>query len=176
MKEDIKIEVMMGEYKSLRSESYQSMINWNKILSFYFSLILGISSIIIISDLPKDSLILYLIIFLILHSIIFILWFSEVERMFRVGEYLRYLEEKINKNIVGNDKYLHWENWLNNEKKHMKYPYIYTGIFFIISIVSLISGLIYFSNLMFILPILILIISIKMTVFNRALKMYKKVR
>jgi hypothetical protein len=56
------------------------------------------------------------------------IWFAELERMVRAGNYLTLLEADINVRIGTTT--LRWEGWLRAGHGHMKYPYVAaTGLF-----------------------------------------------
>ncbi|NQS98088.1 MAG: hypothetical protein HQ591_06520 [candidate division Zixibacteria bacterium] len=150
-----KVQVMMEEYKSLRSESLQSMGNRNSILTFGLGTIglifhAGIS---IINTQDVFSFLIFSFFLPVLSLLLLVLWMGEAERISRVGVYLVDFEKKVNE-IFKNDEQLrqllHWETWLRefkqskNRTNQLLYPYLAVVILFLgISISSYIFILIY---------------------------------
>lgn len=150
-----KVQVMMEEYKSLRSESLQSMRNRNSILTFGLGTIglifhAGIS---ILNTQDVFSFLIFSFFIPVLSLLLLVLWMGEAERMSRVGVYLVDFEKKVNE-IFENDEQLrqllHWETWLRefkqskNRTNQLLYPYLAVLILFLgISISSYIFILIY---------------------------------
>jgi len=134
------IKVKLEEYRTLRTESLQSMRNRNEILSF------GTASVGIIfwagTNLyasGKSIFSFYILLLLIpaLCILLTYLWLGETERMSRVSVYLMRLEKQINKLIKSSQKGTHkndilpsniqhsfnglyWENYLRTKPKKIK--------------------------------------------------------
>jgi len=134
------IDIKLEEYKTLRTESLQSMRNRNEILSF------GTASIGVIfwaaTNLYSNGKMLfsfYILLLLLpaLCILITYLWLGEAERMSRVSVYLMGLETEINELITqsqensqnNNNLYssgralfkgLFWENYLRTKPKKIK--------------------------------------------------------
>jgi hypothetical protein len=141
------------EYKSLRTESLDSMKVQNTILSY------GVSSVVLIltaglSIIDKDTLSTVdagIFLLLIPTTIFFIvvIWAGEVARMYRAGAFLM-KHELIVSEYVGtvSRPALSWENWLsqngiNNEAPHKKLymqHYSVLAMFLFLSIVSITIG------------------------------------
>lgn len=110
---EIEIQIILEEYRSLRSEITQSMSNGNNIMAF------GLATIGVVLHAAlsvKSSLMPYWILLLViplLSYFILSMWFSEQQRISRASHYLTRLEVKIAKktNIHG---LLEWEHWLRN--------------------------------------------------------------
>ena len=149
-----KVQIMMEEYKLLRSEILQSMQNRNSILTFGLAII-GVTLHASISALLNPSKISQVLAFLIFSSIlptlsllVLILWCGESEKIGRIGGYLVNFENKIND--IHGEKLLYWENWWHERDEEGKathriiYLHYVVGTLFIgIAIFSLTFILLY---------------------------------
>lgn len=139
--EQNKVQIMMEEYKVLRSQIQQSMQNRNSILTFGLS-ILGVVLYAGVSTLLSQSQISQVLAFFIFSSImptlsllVLVLWCSESEMMGRIGGYLLDFENRINN--IHREKLLYWEDWLRECDKRGKmthkilYLYYVVGALFV---------------------------------------------
>lgn len=124
------IEIALEEYKTLRSESIESIKTQHSTLNIGT----GIAGAVVISGFNLwDKTLLPDLIFLIfiplLCYIILVIWIGEVSRMVRVGHYLTTVENKISSSFPKHPELLFYENWLRrkavNSKNHQsKWNYI----------------------------------------------------
>lgn len=129
------LDIMLKEYETLRQESLDTMNNRSQIVSFGLATIGVIIAAAFSLDRAERSLSLNTLIFSAgipsLSVLILYIWLGEVERMMRVGDYLRGLEARINALADRQTALLQWEQWLRTSTKQMRYPYIVViGLFF----------------------------------------------
>lgn len=113
------IQTALEEYKSLRTESLESMKGQQTTLRF------GTATItILISagfNIWDQNSILPEIIFWVFNPVlcylVLIIWIGGVARMMRAGLYISNIEKKINTFINSSQSPLGWENWLRTEEK-----------------------------------------------------------
>lgn len=140
------IQTALEEYKSLRTESLESMKGQQTTLRF------GTATIaILISagfNIWEQNSILPEIIFWVFNPIlcylIHIIWIGEVARMMRAGLYISKIEKKINSFIDNSESPLGWENWLRTEdKKHTpQLKWNYRAIIFLFLFIAMSSVII----------------------------------
>jgi uncharacterized membrane protein len=138
----------LEEYKTLREESLASMKMQQSILAY------GVAAIGVIITSALNSWKTYPLpefIFLALLPLIIYLtlltWLGEVARMFRAGNFLTTIEEKINRKLGDDIPALNWESWLRQPKKGkteqdtVKFHYLSIFyLFIILAIASILLG------------------------------------
>ncbi len=139
------LSIVMEEYKTLRTESIESMKMQQSILQ-YGAATMGI---IIIAgfnvwDKPNLSEIVFLFFLPAVVYLVSIIWTGEVARMFRAGSFLSELENKVNAEFTDKREALFWESWLLKQQKNGKTPHQfvcahYIAIYCLFSIVSIAS-------------------------------------
>jgi len=146
-KESQKIEIMMKDYEILKTYSTSTSpgIRYNLISIALATIGLIISGTMIavangkLSDLVVVNIISTLWVAFVPAFCITILyvWLGEEQRMMRIGEYCKELEEKINKEF--GEEILNWETF--KRKKSIKYPEIVIiGLFLGLSLGSFVAG------------------------------------
>ena len=123
-----KLDALLAEYNTLRTESLAGIDNRYKIITFAFGalsvllagllarkvpdMLAGILSLFVVPQIAKASL---------------LMWLGEYNRSMRAGCYLINIEKNINAML--DSKLLDWESRLSSKKTHMGYPYIATIVF-----------------------------------------------
>jgi hypothetical protein len=164
------------EYKSIRTESLDSMKVQNQILSYGVTAVGAILTV-GISIIDKPMLLLDEAIFLFFIPLVIffmvMIWAGEVARMYRAGSFLVEREKIISRfvdkanTLNGWNNALFWENWLlekknNNETPHQKLysqHYSVLGMFLFLAMLSITIGnykLLGTPHVIFLLPIDIL--------------------
>jgi len=135
-----KIEILLAEYNSLRTESIEAVKNKFQVLTFGF----GGLSVFVGSALASRisigaSLLILFIIVPSLSKAITIVWLGEHRRMVRAGGGVAALEVKINR--IAGENLLGWEKWVRSESRAMSLPYRTTlGVFQFASMASITVG------------------------------------
>jgi hypothetical protein len=143
------LSIVMEEYKTLRTESIESMKMQQSILQYGAATM----EIIIVADFnvwdkPLLSEIVFLFLLPAVVYLVSIIWTGEVARMFRAGSFLSGLEKKINAEFMDKGEALSWESWLLKEQDNGKTPHQFVRphyiaiycLFSIISIASIVLG------------------------------------
>jgi hypothetical protein len=102
----------LAEYQSLRTESLQAQHAQQTILQFGIT---GVAVLVGLSlQLENEGLAILLLLLMVPLVSIFIVsvWFTEIFRSLRAGNFLAEREEKINKEIGNTVPALEWETWL----------------------------------------------------------------
>jgi hypothetical protein len=115
------IEIVMEEYKTLRTESIESVKSQQTTLNIGTA----IAGAVVIAgfNLWKETLIpdlIFLFFIPILCYLILAIWLGEVSRMVRAGKYIKKLENRISKEYSKIEPPLSFENWLRNKDKNDK--------------------------------------------------------
>ncbi|MCW3074627.1 MAG: hypothetical protein JWP69_1696 [Flaviaesturariibacter sp.] len=119
------VTLSLEEYKSLRSESIESLKNQNSILQIG-TVSLGALVGLAINGWQDTSGVPEILCFIIVPLfcyVILIRWLGEVERMMRVGNYIALLERRI-AGAYPKKRTLGWENWLRSEGTKKRTPQI----------------------------------------------------
>jgi hypothetical protein len=140
LNDEKKIEILLAEYNSLRTESLEAIKNKFQILSFGFA---GLSVFIGTALTARISIAASLLVLLVivpgLSKAITIVWLGEHRRMVRAGGGVAALEIEINR--IAGANLLGWEKWVRSESRVMSLPYRTTlGIFQFASVASVIIG------------------------------------
>ena len=140
MNDEKKIEILLAEYNSLRSESLEAIKNKYQILTFGFAgLSVFVGSALTARIGIAASLLILFIIVPSLSKAITIVWLGEHRRMVRAGGGVAALEMEINR--IAGENLLGWEKWVRSESRAMSLPYRTTiGIFQFASGASVIVG------------------------------------
>jgi len=174
-KESQKIEIMMKDYEILKTYSTSTSpgIRYNLISIALATIGIVISGTMIavgngkLSDLDlvvKIVSILWVAFVPLFCITILYVWLGEEQRMMRMGEYCKELEEKINKEF--GEEILNWETF--KRKKSIQYPEkLIIALFLGLSLGSSLAGL-YLIKVNFIMALIIdLIVHIVITLFTR---------
>jgi hypothetical protein len=134
--EQLRINILLDEYRTLRAESLQGIQARHQVVTFTF----GALSVVIAGILTSDAspLLLGFIAYVAVPQIAksaLLMWLGEYRRSARAGHGLRAIENRINQ-LVGEET-LTWERTLSSGRTHMTYPY--TATVFIVLLVSYIS-------------------------------------
>ncbi|MFV9644354.1 MAG: hypothetical protein ACNYWU_00890 [Desulfobacterales bacterium] len=139
------LEVVMEEYKTLRQESLTSMQMQQSILNFGTATV-GIALSGGFAAWDKTPLPEFIFLFLIpiVIYLIVLVWLGEVGRMFRAGNFLCELEEKVNSQFSEKEMALTWETWLSRgewleKKPHHVIRFHYISIFTLFMVTALAS-------------------------------------
>lgn len=158
--EDHRISLLLEEYKILREEILESIRLQNRI-------IMGVGTamgIILGFGLTEDKYSALILAIPIVVAVLTSWWVAEQSRMMRAGNFMQFIEDKINREVEG--AYIVWENWLrrraiisgkkegivqrvkevlrNPHKLHHVAQFICViGVFYGISIISLILFFLY---------------------------------
>ncbi|HEY0716755.1 MAG TPA: hypothetical protein VGD68_03995, partial [Streptosporangiaceae bacterium] len=140
MDDEKKIEILLAEYNSLRTESIESVKNKFQVLTFGFG---GLAVFVGSALSARVSIgVSVLILFIIVPSLskaIVIVWLGEHRRMVRAGGGVAALEIRINQ--IAGENLLGWERWVRSESRAMSLPYRTTlGIFQFASVASIAVG------------------------------------
>jgi len=140
LNDEKKIEILLAEYNSLRSESLEAIKNKYQILTFGFAgLSVFVGSALTARIGIAASLLILFIIVPSLSKAITIVWLGEHRRMVRAGGGVAALEMEINR--IAGENLLGWEKWVRSESRAMSLPYRTTiGIFQFASGASVIVG------------------------------------
>jgi hypothetical protein len=123
-----KLDVLLAEYNSLRTESLSGIDNRYKIITFTFGALSVLLAGILARKVP-DMLAGTLSLFVVpqIAKASLLMWLGEYNRSMRAGNAITKIESKINK-MLGT-KLLQWETGLTSKDNHMGYPYIATIVF-----------------------------------------------
>ncbi len=129
---DLKLEVLLKHYEVLANYNAvaQPEIR-NRILSFSL-LFLGVLFAGCVSLLAYEQYLYAIYIFYlapILITCFFLIWIGEIDRMVRVGLYIKILENKINSEIE--EEVLCWEDYIRKRNNRIIYPNIATVFLFL---------------------------------------------
>jgi hypothetical protein len=140
LNDEKKIEILLAEYNSLRTESLEAVKNKFQILTFGFAgLSVFIGSALTARINIATSLLILLIIVPTLSKAITIIWLGEHRRMARAGGGVAALEITINR--IAGENLLGWEKWVRSESRVMSLPYRTTlGFFQLASVASVTVG------------------------------------
>lgn len=129
MNDEKKVEILLAEYNSLRTESLEAVKNKFQILTFGFAgLSVFVGSALTERISIATSLLILLVIVPTLSKAITIVWLGEHRRMVRAGGGVAALEIEINR--IAGENLLGWEKWVRSESRAMSLPYKTTlGIF-----------------------------------------------
>lgn len=177
----------LEEYKTLRTESLESMKMQHSILAYG---IVGISALMTVGLNKWDSPLyiseaISLILLPIFINLILLTWMGEVTRMFRAGQFISTIEEKINLKFTDTEKPLSWETWLQERYKNGKTPHhdvqihyvAIFALFILISVISVIFGYIKISDkVIFCLRLKIILMPLALTLYViwRGIKMSRQ--
>jgi hypothetical protein len=140
LNDEKKIEILLAEYNSLRTESLEAVRNKFQILSFGFAgLSVFVGSALTARINIAAALLILLVIVPSLSKAITIVWLGEHRRMVRAGGGVAALEIEINR--IAGENLLGWEKWVRSESRAMSLPYRTTlGIFQFASGASVLIG------------------------------------
>jgi hypothetical protein len=140
LNDEKKIEILLAEYNSLRTESLEAVKNKFQILSFGFAgLTVFVGSALTARITIAASLLVLLVIVPTLSKAITIIWLGEHRRMVRAGGGVAALEIEINR--IAGENLLGWEKWVRSESRVMSLPYRTTlAIFQLTSGTSVVVG------------------------------------
>lgn len=130
------IDIIMEEYKTLRTEVAQSLSSRLQIMSYGLTIIgvlIGSASFSTTKGFEQISALILTIAIPLISFLIISIWLSEAHRARRASLYLCGLEIKINK--ICKEKVLNWETGLRNGHKSLslfKSHYYWTILFFIL--------------------------------------------
>jgi positive regulator of sigma E activity len=124
---------VLAEYQSLRTESLQAQRAQQTILQYGMT---GVAILIGLAlQLEAELLAILLLLYMVplLTIVIIIVWFTEIFRSIRAGNFIAALEEKVNRVLGGNALALEWESWLRTRqgarmfiRDHMSFASLYT--------------------------------------------------
>lgn len=112
------IEIIIEEYKTVRTESLESIKSQQTTLNIGTA----IAGAIVVAgfNLWQEDLLpalIFLFFIPLICYLILLIWLGEVSRMMRAGKYLKEIEEKISKQFKKKANPLNFENWLREKKK-----------------------------------------------------------
>lgn len=140
-------EIVIEEYKSLRTECIESIKSQQTALNF--GIIISGGLVIAGFNVWEKAILpdlIFLIFVPILCYLVLIIWIGEVKRMARAGIYIKKLEKKISKEYPQQKSPLNFENWVRGENKsrqskQLKWNYIAViSLFLFISVSSILIG------------------------------------
>jgi hypothetical protein len=152
-----RIIILLEEYKTVRAESLQSIQTRFQVVTFAFGalsvMIAGLFTSQALSELLLGSIACFLV--PQIAKVALLMWLGEYHRSARAGQYLRFIEGKINE-LVRGDYVLSWETSLvHGRSTHMTYPYVATAlVVLLVSYVSLAFGISQFAMLKMANPVL----------------------
>lgn len=140
MNDEQKIEILLAEYNSLRTESIEAVKNKFQVLTFGFGgLSVFVGSALAARISIGASVLILLVIVPTLSKAITIVWLGEHRRMVRAGGGVAALEVTINR--IAGENLLGWEKWVRSESRAMSLAYRTTlGIFQFASVASITVG------------------------------------
>jgi hypothetical protein len=132
--DDLTIQVLLEEYRTLRQESLDTLSHRLTVVNFTFAalsvviaamlttpgvpdLVIGLVGVVFVPQAAKAGL---------------FIWLGEYQRSQRAGRHLADLERRINAHMSGGDdevRLLTWESGLTSKGTHMSTPYIATIAF-----------------------------------------------
>lgn len=147
MDSDQKLEILLAEYNSLRSESLAAINNKLKVLTIGFA---GLSVFVgsaLSGDLETPTFLLITLgIVPVLAKALLFIWLGEHRRMLRAGGGVQSLEYKINE--IAGEALITWEQWLHDSKSHGRLPYLTTiGLLQSASTASILIGVVQWSSI-----------------------------
>jgi hypothetical protein len=140
LNDEQKIEILLAEYNSLRTESIEAVKNKFQVLTFGFGgLSVFVGSALAARISIGASVLILLVIVPTLSKAITIVWLGEHRRMVRAGGGVAALEVAINR--IAGENLLGWEKWVRSESRAMSLAYRTTlGIFQFASVASITVG------------------------------------
>jgi hypothetical protein len=140
LNDEQKIEILLAEYNSLRTESIEAVKNKFQVLTFGFGgLSVFVGSALAARISIGASVLILLVIVPTLSKAITIVWLGEHRRMVRAGGGVAALEVTINR--IAGENLLGWEKWVRSESRAMSLAYRTTlGIFQFASVASITVG------------------------------------
>lgn len=139
------ISIAMEEYKTLRTESLESMKGQQATLKVGTATV-GVLAASAFSLWDKTLLpdFIFMVFLPVICYLILVIWIGEVQRMMRAGKFISTIEKKINDNFILKDNnVLSWENWLRIESakgntNQMKLNYFaILALFLFVSLISI---------------------------------------
>lgn len=119
------IMLISKEYELLREESLQSITHRTQILSYGIggTTALGTAASIILSTGTRAfaAAALFAGAIPVVVYLTLAIWFGELERMVRAGNYLAAIEGDVNERF--DQRVLYWETWLRESKMQLQFPY-----------------------------------------------------
>jgi hypothetical protein len=108
---------VLAEYQTLRAESLQAQRAQQTVLQYGLTgvaLLIGLT-LQLESELLAILVLLYMV--PLLSIVIVTVWFTEIFRSLRAGDFIAGLEEKVNRVMGSDEPALEWESWLRAKKE-----------------------------------------------------------
>ncbi len=148
MSGDLKLDVLLEEYRNLRAEINQALANSVNIMAFGLATIGIMVGSAVESNNSLISFYLLSVMVPMLSMAILLMWFSEQLRVSRASYYLTGIESRIDA-IAGSEVLLNWERWLrksnsSTRKNRHFFSSGYSGVvvFFLFAFLCPLIGLI----------------------------------